>query len=313
MICDPCSNELYGAYIFLLKIQKSEVEQQFIRIQSTQVPKTSSNDSKSKIVQPMLSPRTELERDGFILIDDSKKTVPVAHIKDVTEINQLEEAQQQKSTKVDSDYDAEDTLEVLDVISEDSEDEQQFSLIQTPEVEIVKPNQVSLLTKGTKRPCKMLEQILNKKMCVVPSFIVIPKISYETNPELDNDPQKRVFYLSVKPTVVERQPNGFLIEDPSLMDSIEEPDVLFKCKFCIKAFSIASYLLIHVRKSHLCGSCLKCFKSYQELNLHVKTVHTISTCPFCNDRTFTSACRFDVQISTAKKYSRPRNFRRTVI
>lgn len=241
----------------------------------------------SKVVKRILSPKTELERDGLILIDDSKKTILSSNIEDTTEINQIEEVHQPE-TKIDSDYDAEDILEVLDVISEDSEDEQPITFIPTPTVDNTNAKPVSLVVNKVKRPGTLLEQMLNKKICTVPSFIVIPKISYETNPELDNDPQKRVFYLSVKPTVVERQHNGFLIEDPSLMDSVEEPDVLFKCKFCIKAFSIASYLLIHVRKSHLCGSCLKCFKSYQDLNLHVKTAHTVSTCPFCNDRTFTN-------------------------
>lgn len=293
LICDSCSNELYGAYIFLLKIQKSEAEQQLKRITLCDVPVKSSievnRENNPKVVKGILSPRTELEKEGFLLIYDSKKTDPVEDIEAITELNQIEEVHQQEATKIDSDYDVEDTLEVLDVISEDSEDELPSSFEHTPEVEIIKPDQVCYLTKSTKRPGKMLEQILNKKICLIPSFIVIPKISYETNPELDSDPEKRVFYLSVKPTIVERQQNGFLIEDPSLMDSIEEPDVLFKCKFCIKAFSIASYLLIHVRKSHLCGSCLKCFKSYQDLNIHVKTAHTISTCPFCNDRTFTNA------------------------
>lgn len=236
----------------------------------------------------MLSPKTELERDGFIILDHSKKTVPIEDKEDVTEINQPEKVYVQAATKTESDYDCEDTLEVLDVISEDSEDELPVTVTPTPKVEVIKPNQVCSLTTTTKRPGKVLEQLISKKICLVPSFIVIPKISYETNPELDHDPQKRVFYLSVKPAIVERQQNGFLIEDPSLMDSVEEPDVLFKCKFCIKAFSIASYLLIHVRKSHLCGSCLKCFKSYQDLNIHVKTAHTISTCPFCKDRTFSN-------------------------
>ena len=199
-------------------------------------------------------------------------------------MNQMEEA-----TKIDSDYDAEDTLEILDVISNDSEEEKTLTFIQTSEVENTKSNPLSSLVKNAKRPGeKLSNKVRTKRLFTIPSFIVIPKISYESNPELDDDPKKRVFYLSVKPTIVERQHNGFLIEDPSLLDSMEEPDVLFKCKFCIKAFSTASYLLIHVRKSHLCGNCLKCFKSYQELNLHVKTVHTLSTCPYCNDKTFTS-------------------------
>lgn len=261
-------------------------------MKSTQGPTTSSIEPvkrfDSKVVKRIISPKTELESDGFFLINDSKKTIPSNTIKDPIEINQIEEVHQQETTKIDSDYDAEDTIEVLDVISEDSEEEQPITFIPTPTVENMKPNRVSLIVKKVKRPGTTLEQMLSKKICTVPPFIVIPKISYETNPDLDNDPQKRVFYISVKPTVVERQQNGFLIEDPSLMDSVEEPDVLFKCKFCIKAFSIASYLLIHVRKSHLCGSCLKCFKSYQDLNLHVKTAHTVSTCPFCNDRTFTN-------------------------
>ena len=278
--------------MFLLKIQKSEVEQQFKRTPVCVVPTTLSielnRQYNSNVVKQRLSPRTELEREGFILLDNSKKTVPVDIIEDVTEINKSAEVIQQETTKADSDYDCEDTLEVLDVISEFSEDELPLGVTPTPEVEVIKTHQVCSLTKSTKRPGKVLEKILCKKTCLLPSFIVIPKISYETNPELDHDPQKRVFYLSVKPTIVERHQNGFLIEDPSLMDSIEEPDVLFKCKFCVKAFSIASYLLIHVRKSHLCGSCLKCFKSYQDLNIHVKTAHTISTCPFCNDRTFSN-------------------------
>lgn len=63
--------------------------------------------------------------------------------------------------------------------------------------------------------------------------------------------------------------------------SHSDPSSIYKCKYCIKAFSNAEFLLKHTISSHLCLICCAACENYKELSNHSKKHKTV-TCHFCN-------------------------------
>lgn len=77
----------------------------------------------------------------------------------------------------------------------------------------------------------------------------------------------------------------------------EEENVIIKCKYCEKAFTIEQHALVHLRKSHLCSVCLATFHKSCDVNAHIKT-HKYFTCMYCQNgkKTFTSNALYKVHL-----------------
>lgn len=63
--------------------------------------------------------------------------------------------------------------------------------------------------------------------------------------------------------------------------SHSDPDSIYSCIYCIKAFGSLDLLIKHITQCHLCMICFKTFPNYKELNEHVKSHGDQLDCPFC--------------------------------
>lgn len=63
--------------------------------------------------------------------------------------------------------------------------------------------------------------------------------------------------------------------------NIEDPNRIYMCKYCPKAFSTSHHLLMHSRKSHICHFCTQSFVKVEDLHRHSKEAHTSFKCSLC--------------------------------
>ena len=106
---------------------------------------------------------------------------------------------------------------------------------------------------------------------------------YELQQESDPlDEEQTVIILSVTPKHQTPTERGNYHFDTSWIysDEYANKNTIFKCKYCVKAFSNAEFLLKHTLSSHLCLICLETVENYKELNKHSKQ-HSNIVCHFC--------------------------------
>lgn len=90
--------------------------------------------------------------------------------------------------------------------------------------------------------------------------------------------------LKVLPTTVFSDQGAFVFDE--LLES--HTDNIYKCKYCVKAFSNADHLRKHILSSHLCLWCLKTVENYKDLQEHSRN-HNQMVCYLCNKSCGSSA------------------------
>lgn len=68
------------------------------------------------------------------------------------------------------------------------------------------------------------------------------------------------------------------LEDES---NFENPNTMYMCKYCPRAFSTSHHLIMHARKSHVCQFCMKGFTKIVDLHKHTRETHNQFTCTLC--------------------------------
>lgn len=96
-----------------------------------------------------------------------------------------------------------------------------------------------------------------------------------------DESDQNVVVLNVTASVLMRPKEGNYEFDTSWIDQEADEITIYKCQYCIKAFSTVDFLLKHTLSSHLCLICLETVENYKELNKHSK-IHTSMKCHFCN-------------------------------
>lgn len=99
---------------------------------------------------------------------------------------------------------------------------------------------------------------------------------YELAQYKEND--QNVISLNIAPMTMERE-KGYEFDVSFMRHS--DPSSVYKCKYCVKAFSNAEFLLKHTTSSHICLICCSFLENYNALNTHSKKHKTV-TCHFCN-------------------------------
>jgi Zinc finger, C2H2 type len=115
-----------------------------------------------------------------------------------------------------------------------------------------------------------------KAMSCLPASLVY---SHHELEELAENNQN-VIVLNTTALTLERPVDGKNFEFDSSWLHHSDQAFIYKCKYCIKAFSNAEFLMKHTISSHLCLLCLKVVDNYKELTIHAKE-HSNIECQFC--------------------------------
>lgn len=134
------------------------------------------------------------------------------------------------------------------------------------------------------KPDRIVPETNAKVIAGFPDSIIITHYTLEKLK--DNDQNVAVLNVSSIEIQQNSKDGQFTIDDSWLKDA--DPSVIYRCKYCMKAFSNASYLLQHVKSSHLCIHCLLILPSYKSLNQHYKDDHSVIICSLCQRQFNTS-------------------------
>lgn len=148
-------------------------------------------------------------------------------------------------------------------------------------IEFVEPNEEWCMEEN------LVEEPVRKKLRPATSNVCIPESIVFTHYKLeqDNDEQEEqpVIVLTVTPALQHIPKDGVYKFDTAWMKHENaRANSIFKCKYCVKAFSNADFLLKHTISCHLCLICLKTMENYKELFTHSQQ-HRRITCHFCDE------------------------------
>lgn len=60
-----------------------------------------------------------------------------------------------------------------------------------------------------------------------------------------------------------------------------DPNTVYKCQYCPKAFANSHFLISHVKQVHVCQHCMATFSNRDELNEHTRSAHKTFSCAVC--------------------------------
>lgn len=60
-----------------------------------------------------------------------------------------------------------------------------------------------------------------------------------------------------------------------------DPNTVYKCQHCPKAFANSHFLISHVKQVHVCQHCMASFPNRDELNDHTRSAHKTFSCAVC--------------------------------
>lgn len=60
-----------------------------------------------------------------------------------------------------------------------------------------------------------------------------------------------------------------------------DPNTVYKCQYCPKAFANSHFLISHVKQVHVCQHCMATFSNRDELNDHTRSAHKTFSCAVC--------------------------------
>lgn len=60
-----------------------------------------------------------------------------------------------------------------------------------------------------------------------------------------------------------------------------DPNTVYKCQHCPKAFANSHFLISHVKQVHVCQHCMATFPNRDELNDHTRSAHKTFSCAVC--------------------------------
>lgn len=132
------------------------------------------------------------------------------------------------------------------------------------------------------------DEILSEQFIEEPKLSVTKKltkdsvsfIDYVLEHKEEND-QKYVSVRVAKKAVKIRESYDFNVINHS------DPETIYSCLYCIKAFANFEMLIKHVTQCHVCMTCMKISPTYNDLNEHIKNDHADKLCcPFCLKQSF---------------------------
>lgn len=101
--------------------------------------------------------------------------------------------------------------------------------------------------------------------------------------EKDEDENRITLAISKREMEFSSEPINFDSSSLGYMTHAED-SCIYKCSYCVKAFSNSEHLVKHTVISHLCVLCHEIFPNFKELNLHTKNnTKKDLYCRLCND------------------------------
>lgn len=126
-------------------------------------------------------------------------------------------------------------------------------------------------------PIQKKQKIANSQATGIPEMISFTH--YELEQFIEKD--QNIITLNVSSMSIDRPAQGNYEFDVDWLRHADQK-YIYKCKYCIKAFANAEFLLKHMTASHICLVCLEILDNYKELNQHGKEKHKNIICPHCS-------------------------------
>lgn len=166
------------------------------------------------------------------------------------------------------------------------------------EVEIIQENEMIDKYKIEEVPCEIVEigedffeekesqservcEPKRKKLKTSNSSSSLLYTHYEL--EKEDDENTITLLVTKKEMPIPTEPIYFDSSSFDYMNHAEDA-CIYKCKYCVKAFSNSEHLVKHTVISHLCVFCYQIFPNFKELNLHSKNNKKKDLyCRICDD------------------------------
>ncbi|XP_059622656.1 zinc finger and BTB domain-containing protein 6-like isoform X2 [Phlebotomus argentipes] len=92
--------------------------------------------------------------------------------------------------------------------------------------------------------------------------------------------QHRLKMLDVTGVMISLENHRGVLQQ-QVIQTDEDKEDMFLCRYCPKSFSTAHHLMMHTRKSHVCQFCLQGFAKLDDLHMHIEQEHVKFECHFC--------------------------------
>lgn len=166
----------------------------------------------------------------------------------------------------------------------------------TEVLELVQNSVTDDSTQIQKLPARKVFQ-QNKRKCIEKGSDLTFSFVY-THYELEKESGQNVISLAIsqKQLDLSEKDVEYISFDLSYMNHADD-NFMYKCNFCVKAFSTSELLVKHTIISHLCVLCHKVFANYKELNMHVKNDPEKNLlCKFCDNNFDHSSYRHHLKV-----------------
>lgn len=254
MICDICSKELIQSYLFIQKLRRGDADW---------------FDFLSAPLEPQETSQEDVLSNNDYYPDDDADTLPSSTEENADDIG-TQETEEQKPINYEV------------ILHDDSE---------SPQKKIKTGEQSNVPKNIAKRFLSAAVDITNGESSYMVSAF-LPSSTVVKAPKASEPPKKSgAPDTSLSKTKVDevRTIDYSVIRLSGTMDldfekqipGETDPNTVYKCQHCPKAFANSHFLISHVKQVHVCQHCMASFPNRDELNDHTRSAHKTFSCAVC--------------------------------
>ncbi|KAL5275338.1 hypothetical protein ACFFRR_001315 [Megaselia abdita] len=251
MICDSCSNELIKSYLFIQKLRRGE-ENLLDYLSATPPDPPQENDA--------------ISNDDFPDID----IIPSPSQSEETSDMVVHEADEQKPINYEI------------ILPEDSPQKKRKTGENTSEVHKNIPKRFLStavdITNGESHTYMVSAFLPSSTIVKAPKACEPPKKSGAPDTSLSKTKVDEVRTIDYS---VVRLSGTHDLDFEKNIPGETDPNTVYKCKYCPKAFANSHFLISHVKQVHVCQHCMASFPNRDELSSHTRSAHKTFSCAVC--------------------------------